>query len=107
MNVVKELRLRAGMQQKEVALALDVSRPTVSEWEHQKKDPTGERLLKLAALFDVSTGVILGMEPLRDAAQEELAGIDFALSGEIRDLSDDEKQDVLDYVRFKKAQKSR
>lgn len=64
MNCVKELRLRAGMQQKEIAIAVGVSRPTVSEWEHQKKDPTGERLKKLAALFDVPTGVVLGMIPI-------------------------------------------
>ena len=66
MNCVKELRLRAGMQQKEIAIAVGVSRPTVSEWEHQKKDPTGERLKKLAALFNVPTGVILGMVPIPD-----------------------------------------
>ena len=75
MNRTKELRQRAGMQQKEVAIAIGVSRPTVSEWEHQKKDPSGDRLLKLAGLFDVSTGVILGLEPmpgneLSDEAQE-------------------------------------
>lgn len=63
MNLVKELRERAGMQQKEVAMAVGVSRPTVSEWEHQKKDPSGERLIKLADLFGVSTGVILGYDP--------------------------------------------
>lgn len=63
MNCVKELRRRAGMQQKEVALAVGVSRPTVSEWEHQKKDPSEERLLRLAELFNVSTGVILGYDP--------------------------------------------
>ena len=54
------------MQQKEIAIAVGVSRPTVSEWEHQKKDPTGERLKKLAALFNVPTGVILGMVPIPD-----------------------------------------
>lgn len=64
MNRTRELRQRAGMQQKEVAVAIGVSRPTVSEWEHQKKDPSGDRLLKLAELFDVSTGVILGLEPM-------------------------------------------
>ena len=37
MNTVKELRERAGMQQKEIAAAVGVSRPTVSEWEHQKR----------------------------------------------------------------------
>lgn len=60
MNIVKELRERAGLQQKEVAIAVGVSRPTVSEWEHQKKDPSGERLQKLATLFDVDPSVVLG-----------------------------------------------
>ena len=72
MNAVKSLRLRAGMQQKEVALAVGVSRPTVSEWEHQKQDPTGERLKKLAKLFNVSTGVILAMEPIPSSVPETL-----------------------------------
>ena len=72
MNAIKSLRLRAGMQQKEVALAVGVSRPTVSEWEHQKKDPTGERLKKLAKLFNVSTGVVLGMEPIPSGVPETL-----------------------------------
>lgn len=60
MNLVRELRKMAGMQQKEVAIAVGVSRPTVSEWEHGKKDPSGERLMNLAKLFDVDPGVILG-----------------------------------------------
>ena len=68
MNAIRELRLRAGKQQKEVADAVGVSRPTVSEWEHQKKDPTGERLIKLSRLFSVSTGVVLAMEPVPPAA---------------------------------------
>ena len=60
MNIVKELRERAVMQQKELAIAVGVSRPTVSEWEHQKKDPSGDRLQKLAELFNVEPGIILG-----------------------------------------------
>lgn len=67
MNLVGELRRRAGMQQKEVAIAAGVSRPTVSEWEHQKKDPAGDRLKKVAELFGVSTGVVLGYEPIPSA----------------------------------------
>ena len=35
----------------------------------------------------------------------QLSGIDFALSGEIHDLTDNEKQDILDYIRFKKSQR--
>ena len=60
MNTVRELRIRAGMQQKELALSAGVSRPTVSEWEHNKKDPSGDRLKRLSEIFDVDPGVILG-----------------------------------------------
>lgn len=52
MNRVRELRMRAGMQQKELALEVGIARPTVSEWEHQKKDPTGERLKRLSEMFN-------------------------------------------------------
>lgn len=64
MNIVRQLRESAGMQQKEVAIAVGVSRPTVSEWEHQKKDPSGARLLSLARLFGVDAGTILGYRPV-------------------------------------------
>lgn len=60
MNIVRELRKKAGIQQKELALAIGVSRPTVSEWEANKKDPSGERLQKLAKFFGVDELVILG-----------------------------------------------
>ena len=60
MNIVKELRKKAGIQQKELAISIGVSRPTVSDWESNKKDPSGERLRKLAKFFDVDELMILG-----------------------------------------------
>lgn len=60
MNIVKELRKKKGIQQKELAFAIGVSRPTVSDWESNKKDPSGERLKKLAEYFGVDELVILG-----------------------------------------------
>ena len=62
MNIVKELRERAGMSQKELALEIGVSRPIVSEWEHQKKDPKKERLAKLAEIFKVDPSIVLGYQ---------------------------------------------
>lgn len=63
MNIVKELRERAGMQQKELAILAGVSRPTVSEWEHGKKDPSKERLKRVAEIFNVDVGTVLGYGP--------------------------------------------
>lgn len=60
MNIVKELRKKAGIQQKELAISIGVSRPTVSEWESNKKDPSGDRLKRLAEFFGVDELVVLG-----------------------------------------------
>lgn len=60
MNIVRELRKKKGIQQKELALAIGVSAPTVSDWELNRKDPTGERLKKLAEYFGVDELVVLG-----------------------------------------------
>ena len=100
MNAIKELRLRAGMQQKEIALALGVSRPTVSEWEHQKKDPTGERLKGLAKLSNVSTAVILGLEPIPPTAPLSLENDDDRELWEAREAA---QRDPARRVLFKLA----
>lgn len=60
MNIIRELRKKKGIQQKELAIAIGVSCPTVCAWEANKKDPSGERLQKLAKYFGVDELVILG-----------------------------------------------
>ena len=60
MNIVRELRKKKGIRQKELALTLGVSQPTISDWEANKKDPSGDRLKKLAGYFGVDELVILG-----------------------------------------------
>ncbi len=51
---IQELRKARKMQQKELALLVGVSQPTVSSWENGTKEPTQENLEKLAAIFGVS-----------------------------------------------------
>lgn len=60
MNIVRELRIKKGLQQKELALELGISNAAVSNWEHGKSDPSGDRLKKLAEFFDVDESFILG-----------------------------------------------
>lgn len=122
---LKELREEKGMNQREFAAALGVSPATVGMWESGAREPRSfEQLQRIADYFSVSTDYLLGnvSEPwfyldnekaLRDInsyeenpdLDKQLSGIDFALSGEIHDLTDAEKQDILDYIRFKKSQR--
>ena len=60
MNMVHELRIKKGIQAKQLALEIGVSPATVSDWEHGRKNPTGARLKKLADYFGVDEGFILG-----------------------------------------------
>lgn len=60
MNIVRELRIKKGIQQKELALELGISSAAVSNWEKGKSDPSGDRLKKLADYFGVDEGFILG-----------------------------------------------
>ena len=60
MDIVKELRKKKGVQQKDLAIEIGVSQPTVSDWEANKKDPSGDRLKRLAEFFEVDELVILG-----------------------------------------------
>lgn len=72
MNIVRELRKRKGIQQKELSIIIGVAQPTVSEWEKNKKDPSGERLRRLAEYFGVDELVILG-KGVVDLTQNENA----------------------------------
>ena len=108
MTRLRECRENAKLSQKYVALTLGISAPSVANWERGKTNPSNENIVKLADLYGVSIDYLLGRtDDPRGADEVTIADIDFALSGEIRDLSDAEKQDVLDYVRFKRAQRAK
>lgn len=61
---LKTLRLRLSLTQKELAEKLQVSFQTVSKWENGITLPDIVYLPKLAAIFGVSTDVLLGIKPL-------------------------------------------
>jgi len=107
MNKVKELRERMGIQQKELAIMVGISRPTVSEWEHQKKDPSGERLFKLSQIFGVSTGYILGFESgEKEKAPVTENDIKFALFNGLDGVTDEDYEEVKRYARYLKIRKN-
>lgn len=61
MNQIKNAREKALMSQKEIAISLGVSIPTVSDWESGKKFPSGKNLVKLSKTLGVSTDYLLGL----------------------------------------------
>lgn len=56
---IRELREEKGMQQKELAIDLCVTQPTISDWESGRKTPSARSTQKLADYFNVSIDYLL------------------------------------------------
>ena len=56
---IRKFRLLHGLNQVELAKALNVSKQCVSNWENDNVQPSIEMLVKLAELFKVSTDTLL------------------------------------------------
>ena len=90
-----------------MATALNVHQTAVSQWETNRTSPDVQTMGAIAEYFNVSIDYLLGRtdDPTPPSLNEQMSEIEFALSGELRDMSDAEKQDILDYVRFKRRQR--
>jgi transcriptional regulator with XRE-family HTH domain len=73
----------------------------------RKQGLSAKTLLAIAAYFDVSVGFLLGTEEQKSPATEsgselgkQLEGVDSALYREMKDLSNEQKRDVLRFVQF-------
>ena len=62
-NTLKELRQKAGMTQKDLASKVGVTKSVISYYELSERSPSPEMLMKLAAVFHVSTDYLLGIQP--------------------------------------------
>lgn len=103
---LKELRKTKGATQQQLAQFIGVTQATLSGWENEKFEIDNNSLLKCADYFNVSVDYLLGRtdEMQKPSLDEQMEGIEFALYGEIKELSDEQKQEILDFVRFKKQQ---
>lgn len=59
---LKELRIQAGLTQKQLAERVKVTKSVISYYELQERYPSPEMLIKLANIFHVSTDFLLGIE---------------------------------------------
>ena len=55
-----ELRKKAGLSQRNLAIILNCSQNMVSQWENGTRDPSTDTLKALADYFHVSTDYLLG-----------------------------------------------
>ena len=63
----KNARLMNHMKVSDVIRQLDISQPTLSAWEGERKSPSLDKLEQLADLYEVSTDFLLGRNSDKDS----------------------------------------
>lgn len=59
---IRQLRQARSMSQVDLAKSLNVTKQSVSNWENDNIQPSIEMLVKLSAVFSVSTDYLLGLD---------------------------------------------
>lgn len=92
---IMNLRKKCGWSQEELADQLGISRQSVSKWESGMSIPDLEKIVKMSALFGVSTDYLL-----KDEIEEELPSETYdADSAEARPVSLEEANTYMNLVR--------
>ena len=102
---IKELCAENNITINKLESELGMSQYSIGRWK-SSTSPTIDKISKIAEYFNVSIDYLLENTdiPTPPSLDEQLDGIEFALFGEIKDLTDEQKQEILDYVRFKQQQ---
>ena len=104
MKNLRNLREKYNLTQQQIADELGIQRPTYSRYEKGERQPNYNLLIKIADYFNISVDYLLGKEENSQSLDEQLSEIEIALYSEVKELTDEQKQDILDYARFKKEQ---
>lgn len=99
----KELRLQRAMSQKQLARELNCSQSTVGYWESGERIPSFDKLQSIANYFGVTVDYLLGREEERDPTK--LDDFSYALFNETKDLTEEDKQQLMDMAKFLRMRK--
>ena len=104
MKNLREIRKKNNLSMKKLAELIGMAESTLSLYESGKREPDNQTLLKLSEVLNCSIDYLLGNSDEPKTLDEQLDGISFALNSETKELTDEQKQDVLNFVRFIKSQ---
>lgn len=98
-----ELRKAKNMTQNDFAKAFNIATGTIGMWESGKREPNYEMIQKIADFFDVTVDYLLGRED-KKSDDTNMDDLQYALYGETKELSEEDKKKILDFAKFVKEQ---
>lgn len=99
-NKINSLCSENGINITQMCKKTGVSRGSLTDLKSGRSSTLSQKALsKIAEHFNTSVDYLLGK-----SIDEQLTGVDFALQSETQTLTDEQKQSVLNYVKFLKSQ---
>ena len=98
-KIITHLRKEKGLTQKELAEKLNKAESTIGLWEQSRRELDYESLILMANFFNVSIDYLLGNTKVRNIENQNTSNIQYALYDEVKDLSQEQQQDILDMVK--------
>ena len=92
---IKDIRLRKGLTQADVAAALGVSSVVYSRYETGKRQPSIDMLIQMADIFGVTVDFLLGRQDIEDST---LSDNELQLLIASRKADERAKQDALNML---------
>ena len=92
---IKDIRIRKGLTQSEVASALGVSSVVYSRYENGKRQPSIDTLIQMADIFGVTVDYLLGRQDIEDSTLSEY---ELHLLIASRNADERAKQDALNML---------
>lgn len=105
---IKARREELNLSQDELAKRMGYkSRSTINKIELGINDVSQSKIVAFAKALDTTVGYLMGDEDStsKEFESPDLSKEEFALWGEIHDLTEAEKKDIMEYIKFKKNQR--
>lgn len=91
---IKLLREEQSLNQSQLAEKLGIAVSSISQYESGDRIPSDDIKIKMADYFEVSLDFLMGLSEIRNPY------VFFTLSNELKDLEEDEVNEVIKYIMF-------
>lgn len=105
LDIIRKLCQQNGITVTQLENEIGISKNSIYRWQANK--PSIDKVQKVAAYFGVTTSDLLGEDTKKDPAQSAESKLDIEFASLVEDLTEDELREVMEYMRFKKAQRGK
>ena len=103
-----DLCQKKGLTPSGAAAKIGFNRASITMWKNTGKAPKQDLLLRIAEYFDVSADYLLEKAPAEAGRHKvDLSDVEYAFYGQFKELSDDDKETLMDMVRVMRQRRNR